>query len=45
MNIGQQWRNLDDVAGSQHLEQVAFPFSIGANKATDAGKHDVYGVT
>src|ERR1035437_1905582 len=44
MNIGQQWRNLDHVAGSQHLEQVAFPFSIEADKPGDAREQDVYGV-
>jgi hypothetical protein len=35
---------LDHVAGSQHLEQIAFSFSIEADKPGDAREHDVYGV-
>lgn len=44
MNIGQQRRNLYHVAGSQHLEQVALPFSIEADEPRDARDQDVYGV-
>ena len=43
MNIGQQRRNLDHVAGSQHFEQIAFPFRL-RRQAGDTREPDVYGV-
>ena len=44
VNIRQQRGNLDHVTGSKHFEQIAFPFSIKADKPRDAREHDVYGV-
>src|SRR5271156_3519746 len=44
MNIRQQRWNLDHVTRSQHFEQIAFAFSIEADKPRDARQQDVYGV-
>ena len=43
MNIRQQRGNLDHVAGTEYLEQVALPFSAETYKPGDARKDNVYG--